>query len=140
MQVADIVFPTLGLPESAMRNLLYGLTAGFPLALIAGWYFDITREGIRVTRATEEELPPLIVEDYAMIAVVVFVGGLIAFTLWPEPQSDIGKPGSVAIMPFEDEGGQNAIGRSLASRHTTLGRHRSTLPRAASRRENKCSG
>jgi len=114
MQVADIVFPALEIPDSAMRNLLYALTAGFPLALIAGWYFDITKNGIRLTRSTDKELPPLILEDYAMLAVVVFVSGLIAFTLWPEPESDISIPGAVAIMPFEDLDDSGAIGTSLS--------------------------
>jgi len=115
MQVADIVFPALAVPETAMRNLLFALTAGFPLALIAGWYFDITRDGIRLTKSTDEKLPPLILEDYAMLAVVVFVSGLIVFTLWPEPESDISIQGAVAVMPFEDVDDEDAIGRSFSS-------------------------
>ena len=98
MQVADVVFPALDVPETAMRNLLYALTAGFPLALIAGWYFDITKDGIRLTRSTDKELPPLILEDYAMLAVIVFVSGVIAFTLWPEPESDVSIEGAVAVL------------------------------------------
>ena len=115
MQVADIVFPVLEVPDTAMRNLLYALTTGFPLALIAGWYFDITRDGIRLTRATDKALPPLVLEDYAMLAVVVFVSGLIGFTLWPEPESDISVPGAIAVMPFEDSDEHDAIGESFSN-------------------------
>jgi TolB-like protein/Tfp pilus assembly protein PilF len=115
MQVADIVFPALDIPDSAMRNLLYALTAGFPLALIAGWYFDITKDGIRLTRSTDKELPPLILEDYAMLAVIVFVSGVIAFTLWPEPESDISIEGAVAVLPFEDLEEGSEIGNSFSA-------------------------
>jgi TolB-like protein len=115
MQVADVVFPALDIPETAMRNLLYALTAGFPLALIAGWYFDITKDGIRLTRSTDKELPPLILEDYAMLAVIVFVSGVIAFTLWPESESDISIEGAVAVLPFEDLEEGSEIGRSFSA-------------------------
>lgn len=51
IQVADIVFPAWGIPESAMRFLFYAALLCFPIALVFGWIFDIRRDGIYRTRA-----------------------------------------------------------------------------------------
>jgi TolB-like protein/tetratricopeptide (TPR) repeat protein len=116
MQVADIVIPALELPESAMRYLLFALSLGFPVSLLAGWFLDITATGIRVTQSTEEELPPLRLQDYATLVVVVFVAGVIIYSFWPTRPSTIPIPGAVAVMPFTDEADSNghSIGESLA--------------------------
>ena len=38
IQVADISFPAWGLPETALRFLFIAAIAGFPIALIFGWF------------------------------------------------------------------------------------------------------
>jgi hypothetical protein len=53
LQVVEVLSGA-GLPPEAMRRLLVVLSIGFPLALTAGWFFDISREGITRTRP----LPP----------------------------------------------------------------------------------
>lgn len=40
-QVADIVLPALGLPESAMRVTLFVLVAGLPAVVLTSWLFDV---------------------------------------------------------------------------------------------------
>ena len=40
IQVADIAFPTWGIPDSAMRYLFYAALLCFPIALVFGWIFD----------------------------------------------------------------------------------------------------
>jgi len=51
MEIADVMFPAIGLPESAIK-LVFGLLAvGFPLALVLTWAFDITPEGIKRAEA-----------------------------------------------------------------------------------------
>ena len=51
MQVADVVLPGLGLPEESIRYLLIATVAGFPVALVFAWFFDISDGGIRRTPA-----------------------------------------------------------------------------------------
>ncbi len=51
MEIADVMFPAIGLPESSIK-LVFGLLAvGFPLALVLTWAFDITPEGIKRAEA-----------------------------------------------------------------------------------------
>ena len=46
VQVAREAFPGLGIPEAAIRFVWLGAILGFPLALIFGWFYDITSQGI----------------------------------------------------------------------------------------------
>ncbi len=47
MQLADVVFPAMGLPDWSIALVLGILAAGFPVALILSWVFDITPRGIK---------------------------------------------------------------------------------------------
>ena len=56
IQVAQVGFPGLGIPEAAIRYVFIGAFVGFPLALIFGWSYDITPRGIvRTPPATAAE-------------------------------------------------------------------------------------
>lgn len=50
IQAASIAFPTFNLPTWAMRALLVAAFAGFPVVVILAWVFDVSSEGIEVTR------------------------------------------------------------------------------------------
>ena len=49
LQAADLAFPGLGIPESAIRYVWIGAILGLPMAVVFGWRFDITTQGIRRT-------------------------------------------------------------------------------------------
>ena len=49
MESADIVFPAIGLPETAITLVIGLLAVGFPLALIRTWVFDLPPD-VRVKR------------------------------------------------------------------------------------------
>ena len=49
IQVGDIIFPALHLPEWGMTLLIVLLIMGFPIVLILGWIYDITPQGVRKT-------------------------------------------------------------------------------------------
>jgi len=53
LQAADIVFPAIGLPESAVTWLVIVVLAGFPVAVFTAWTFDITAGGMQRTGAAE---------------------------------------------------------------------------------------
>ena len=57
METADIVFPAIGLPETAITLVVGLLAVGFPLALILTWVFDLTPEGIKRTDAAKTSEP-----------------------------------------------------------------------------------
>lgn len=47
LQLADVIFPAMGLPEWAITLVLGLLVVGFPAALILSWVFDVTPHGIQ---------------------------------------------------------------------------------------------
>jgi len=47
IQVVDIVFPRIGLPDSAVTLVIALLAIGFIPALIFAWAFEMTPEGIK---------------------------------------------------------------------------------------------
>lgn len=46
LQIADIVFLRLGLPEQTVNYVLLLAALGLPFAIVFAWFFDITPEGI----------------------------------------------------------------------------------------------
>ncbi len=78
-QVADILFPGLGLPDTAVSLVLILTILGFPIALVLAWAYEVTPEAsteptpARQThseRATREDASP--VSDKGSIAVLPF--------------------------------------------------------------------
>jgi TolB-like protein/Tfp pilus assembly protein PilF len=55
VQVASEAFPALNIPEEAIRHVWFAALAGFPVALLFSWRYDITTSGIRRTPAAHEE-------------------------------------------------------------------------------------
>lgn len=55
LQVVPAVLPAIGAPDWISRALVIAGLAGFPVALVLGWIFDITAEGIRRTRHAPDE-------------------------------------------------------------------------------------
>jgi len=47
LQVTDIVFPRIGLPDTAITLVIALLGVGFIPALIFAWAFEMTPEGIK---------------------------------------------------------------------------------------------
>lgn len=46
IEVASVFFPAWGIPDTALRYLIIAAILGFPIALVFGWFFDITASGI----------------------------------------------------------------------------------------------
>ena len=78
LQVADLAFPGLGIPEDAIRYVWVGAFLCFPLAVLFGWLYQITPQGIVRTvtsgtdQATDISLKGI---DYALLTVLVLVAG-----------------------------------------------------------------
>ncbi|MDH3427889.1 MAG: hypothetical protein OEM23_05585, partial [Gemmatimonadota bacterium] len=61
LQVADIMFPALGLPEWAMTMVLAITMLGFPIAIVLAWAFESTPDGMRRTApAAPEEIRQIV--------------------------------------------------------------------------------
>ena len=83
LQIADVVFPGLGVPEGAIRALLIAALLGFPVALVFGWMFDIGSDGIRRTapRGTGGPAAPIGLRrsDYFILAAFVVIAAVIVY-------------------------------------------------------------
>jgi serine/threonine-protein kinase len=79
-QVADIAFPSLGLPDSATTAVLVFTVLGFPIALVLAWAYEVRPEASTVDAQSSRTAPkaPAALSDAV-----------------PVPQR-----GSVAILPF----------------------------------------
>ena len=100
IQVADIFFPAWGLPETALRYLFVAAAAGFPVALIFGWFYDIAPQGIlRTGPAEHADVIDLSLKrsDYVILMALITIG--IAIVL-----------GSLGRIQEEIESGPAAAG------------------------------
>ena len=53
MQVGDVMFSALHLPEWTITMLVAFLILGFPIAVILAWAYEVTPEGIKRTSAVD---------------------------------------------------------------------------------------
>jgi TolB-like protein len=126
LQVGDVVFPILGLPDEALQLVLAASIAGFPAALIVGWKYDITPRGIRRTPSAQESVDATDLSlkrtDYVLLAAIAAIAIVVAFqvplpTFEPRRVSDAPED-SVAVMPFEiceDQGIDSLMAAGVAA-------------------------
>ncbi len=117
MQAADVFFPGWGIPDSGINVLLVAAILGFPVALLFGWFFNITGDGIRRTMPAGPdgvgEPRPLRGSDYLVLGALVVVSGVIVSYATveilamqgeePPPPLAVEKlPNSIAVLPFDN--------------------------------------
>jgi TolB-like protein len=54
LQLADIIFPVLGLADEDIRYVIFVLVAGFPAIIAFSWLFEVTPDGLRLTRQVDK--------------------------------------------------------------------------------------
>ncbi len=123
MQAADVFFPGWGIPDTGINVLLGAAVIGFPLALVFGWFFNITTHGVRRTLPANpggaEKPRPLAGQDYLVLGALVLVAGVIvsyaAHRIMALPRTETSgiearfdpapgdkPPNSVAVLPFDN--------------------------------------
>jgi len=112
LQVADVVFPALDIPERAVRYVLFGAVLGFPAVLVFGWFFDVGADGISRTQpAGPGEAAaslPLRRADYVLLVALLAVAAAIVYSMAgrvvEEPtfvrERATDGPPMVAVLPF----------------------------------------
>lgn len=103
MQVADVVFPALDIPERAIRYVLIAAVLGFPAALVFGWFFDIGANGIRRTAPAgpgEDAFRPLQRSDYLILAALAAIAVVIVYNAANKVVDIPDGPPMVAVLPF----------------------------------------
>lgn len=103
-----------GIPETALRYLIIAAALGFPVALVFGWFFHITADGIvRTASAADADTvyltlrrpDYLILSALALIAVAILIGSFEKLReATEEPATTAASttkaPISIAILPF----------------------------------------
>jgi TolB-like protein/Tfp pilus assembly protein PilF len=114
LQVADLAFAAAGIDEVALRHVWLAVIIGFPLALVFSWRYDITAQGIRLTKprhvAAASDLSLRRV-DYLLLAALVAialmtVSGISMRVAEDQAAIDVApktraiEPHSIAILPL----------------------------------------
>src|SRR5215204_4569263 len=98
LQVADLTFEPLGLPASAYRALIIVAAVGFPLAVLASWFFDVKRA---------ESRPRLRIKAASALVLFVMVcTGFMSYGVvrhWN--RADYDGIAVIAVLPFKVIGG-----------------------------------
>jgi len=114
IQVAEALFQAWGIPDTAMRFVFIGAFLCFPIALVFGWIYDITSEGIVRTRAAHaDEAVDLTLRrsDYIVLTALLAVGAAVLVGSADKIQEEIEagpaialdarwRENSIAVLPF----------------------------------------
>src|SRR5438552_4865748 len=105
IQIASAVFPAWDLPNWSLRLMIVLILAGFPIALIFAWAFDVIPSGIERTPATEPQAGPTLARRrrnvILLVAASLIVSIAAGFFLLPRASArKIDK--SIAVLPFEN--------------------------------------
>jgi len=115
MQIGEVTFPALNIPEWVMSTLVVVLLSGFPIAVIFAWIFDKTPQGYIKTDSPETENiggmnvkvdnRPFYLQKRNIILVLGLLVGVLIGTYGgstlTSPDAD---DKSVAVLPFDNLG------------------------------------
>ncbi len=108
-EASSVVFPALHVPEWAMTFVVVFLMAGFPVAMVLAWIFDVGPEGIQRTEPLPQSLPSAQVRlrmAYAFVVLACMAG--LGYLLYERGlgRAHAGEPhSSIAVMPFTNLSG-----------------------------------
>jgi TolB-like protein/Tfp pilus assembly protein PilF len=116
IQAASILFPTFEAPGWVMKVFVAAIAAGFPIALVLAWAFEMTPQGMKRTESVPpgERIPQSGKQKFlTLIAAIAFVaGGLFLVHVIrlqriqnaaprTEPTQQVTSK-SIAVLPFEN--------------------------------------
>jgi len=111
MQIGDVMFPALRLPEWTTSMLVAFLILGFPVAMVFAWAYEVTPDGIKrtedvdpgqsITRTTGQKINHLIIAVLS-VAVVLLLGNMWLDTDSPTTLAVFDTDKSIAVLPFEN--------------------------------------
>lgn len=112
MQIGDVMFPALRLPEWTTTLLVAFLILGLPVALIFAWAFELTADGVTrtidvpegqsITSATGQKINYLII-GVLVVAVTFLLGKDFLRSDNPVSQPVVVTDHSIAVLPFKNQ-------------------------------------
>jgi len=109
-QLTTQVFPFFEIPNSAVRFVVIALAAGFPIAMLLSWIYELTPEGVvrtedldpvearSVQRRSGRLLDFIIIGALLLVIAMLVVGRLPFYRQTGESMSQK----SIAVLPFEN--------------------------------------
>ena len=110
VQIATQVFPFLEIPNWVVRLVIVLVAAGFPIALVIAWAFEITPQGIERTEVADAMPSAAGQKKHAWIYVAI-VGAVLSIGLFflgrygfrnASSLSSELPPKSIAVLPFDN--------------------------------------
>ena len=112
MQIGEVTFPALNIPEWVMSTLVVVLLSGFPIAVIFAWVFDKTPQGFIKTDSPDAEniggmnvkvddRPFYLQKRNIFLSLGVIAGILIGTYGGDSFKSSVDKK-SIAVLPFDN--------------------------------------
>ena len=114
VQVADQLFPAIGVPEEAILHVWLIVVFLFPLAIVFSWRYDISADGITRTqpaRLSDDFDPSLRKKDVVLLGALSIVALSVLLQLGSRIEmAPLGldksiNPFSIAVLPFDDLSG-----------------------------------
>ena len=126
LQLADVVLENIGAPGWVMQTVMLVLAAGFPLAVIFAWAFEMTPEGIKkekdvdrtqsITSTTGRKLDRMIIGILTVTVAYLLIDKLVLQDSVPVPaetaqsvpvdtEAPVDTGPSVAVLPFVNMSG-----------------------------------
>src|SRR4051812_24483462 len=113
VQAASILFPTFEAPPWAMKVFVVIVAAGFVLALVIAWAFEMTPEGMKRTEDVrpDEKIPQWSRRKFAALILVLTIcaAALLGYQVFRSNPTTAGTnetPNvplkSIAVLPFEN--------------------------------------
>jgi TolB-like protein/Tfp pilus assembly protein PilF len=105
LQIADVTFDRLPIPEGAMTALIVLIIIGFPVTLILAWGFEITVQGVVRHEDTDGGAPRIALAKFlSLLAAVILASGSLFYYLklehWEPPRR------TIAVLPFNNATGE----------------------------------
>ena len=108
-EASSVVLPALHVPDWAMTFIVIFLMAGFPIAMVLAWVFDVGPEGIQRTEPLPQSAPSAQVKLRLAYAVAVLASmAALGYVLYERGlgRAHAGEPhDSIAVMPFANLSG-----------------------------------
>ena len=112
IQAGSILFPTFEAPPWVMKVFVTIVAAGFPIALVIAWAFEMTPEGMKRTENVrpDEKIPQWSRRKFAAFILVVVIGaaallGYQVFRAKPTAASEPLAEKSIAVLPLVNQSG-----------------------------------
>lgn len=113
IQAGSILFPTFDAPGWVMKVFVAAIAAGFPIALVLAWAFELTPDGIQLTTGAAGEPRPKSRMRRSLFWSLVALGAVAGVVLSvylvrhrsAVPVAPAGQPSgkrAVAVLPFEN--------------------------------------